>query len=45
MPTVTLKVEPGGYDERNARGKSGMFGSSCSSLNFSAEIFGMKNSD
>ena len=28
MPTATLNVDPGGYAERNARGKSGKFGSS-----------------
>src|SRR5206468_8644577 len=40
MPTAILKVEPGGYDERYARGKSGMSGSSCNALSCSAEMDG-----
>ena len=42
IPTATLNVEPGGYAERNARGSSGMSGSSCSAFSFSGEIDGTK---
>src|SRR5207253_4692276 len=40
IPTATLNVDPGGYDERYARGKSGMSGSDCNALSWSAEMDG-----
>src|SRR5438094_4150333 len=39
-PTMTLKVDPGGYAERKARGSNGRFGSSFNALKAAAEIVG-----